>query len=65
MTMETVRGWVRPCISLSLTGLVVYLGIVGDIHPDDVMKIFSIVVGFYFGERAALKLKQPTNGGQQ
>ena len=39
---------VRSIISLTLTGVVAYLAITGQIKPESVLAVFSMVVGYYF-----------------
>lgn len=40
---------VKTIVTLTLTGVFAYLSITGDISPDDFMKIFMVVISFFFG----------------
>lgn len=40
---------VKSLISLAITALVVYLGVIGTLPPDKVFELALIIVGFYFG----------------
>lgn len=53
--IEFVRKLVRPIIAFCFTGTVTYLAIIGKIDPAEILPIAGIIVGFYFGERAANK----------
>ena len=52
---DTLRAWVRPTLALGMFGLVVYLYVVSGTAPAELLTLFGSVVGFYFGERSALK----------
>jgi hypothetical protein len=58
--MEIIRSVIRPVIALGLLVMVGWLVYQGTIEPKEIMTFFGVIVGFYFGERAALK--QPGNG---
>ena len=55
-----LKTLVRPLMALAFTGATIYLAVVGKIEPGELMTVTGIIVGFYFGERSALK--QPNNG---
>ena len=57
--MEKIKTLVRPIIALSFVGVACYLFITGKLKPEDVLPITGIVIGFYFGERAAIKKEKP------
>lgn len=63
MWVETIRGLVRPFISVTLVCLTVFLGIMGKVEAKDIMEITAIIVAFHFGERSALRKPNgpPTN----
>ena len=52
---QIVRAMVRPAISLSLTVAVIWGAVAGHIEFRDLVLLLGPVVGFYFGERSALK----------
>ena len=49
------KEFVRPFIGYVFTLTIAYLGITGKIKPIEMIALYGPVVGFYFGERAALK----------
>ena len=46
------KNYVRPVIAIGITGLVVYLGIKGDIDANTIIAVFGTVAGFYFGQHS-------------
>lgn len=55
--LRTIQALQRPVIALSLTGLMVYLALMG--HPraiEAAMTAFALLAGALYGERAALKV---------
>ena len=54
--VEIIRKLVRPFIALSLTCSVIYLAVLGKIDAKELLGYVGIVIGFYFGERSALKI---------
>lgn len=55
MIVDTIRKLVRPSVAIALVGTVVYLAITGKIEPEKVLYLATIVITFYFAERAAKK----------
>jgi len=53
--VENIRKLIRPFITVSLVSTVVYLAIVGKIDPKELLGYTGIIIGYHFGERAALK----------
>ena len=53
--MKFVNQLIRPFIAVSFVGTVVTLTLLGKIEPSEVLQTAGIIVGVYFGERAALK----------
>lgn len=53
--VDTIRGLIRPFIAFCFIGIVTVLAILGKIEPAEILQTTGIIVGFYFGERAALK----------
>lgn len=54
-TVTKVRKLVRPFVAVALTLTVVALFAAGKIESREILPIFAVIVGFYFGERSALK----------
>ena len=52
---ETIKSLMRPFIAVSFVLGTIVLYLMGKIEPQSILQITSIVIGFYFGERAALK----------
>ena len=50
---ETIRGLVRPSITLGLTLLIAYLAIIGKIEAKEIVALYGPVLGFWFGQRKA------------
>jgi len=55
-----IRALVRPMVTFGMTGAVIYGVIQGIIGYDVIVGIMASILGFYFGERSALKT---TKGG--
>ena len=53
--VETIRSLVRPFIAFCFIGSITILTLMGKIDPNEILQTGGIIVGFYFGERAALK----------
>ena len=60
--VDNIRKLMRPFIAVCLVGTTVYLAVIGKIEAAMIMGITSTIVGFYFGERSALK--KPGGDGQ-
>lgn len=58
ITVEIIRGLIRPFITFCLVGTAVALFLVGKIEAKELIPIISLIIGFYFGERSALKKPQ-------
>ena len=52
---NTIRSLMRPFIATSFILGTIILYITGKIEPQSILQTTGIIVGFYFGERAALK----------
>ena len=56
MTLVTkIRKLVRPYIAVSLVTATVVLFFIGKIVAREILPIVGLIIGFYFGERSALK----------
>lgn len=53
--IDDIRKLVRPFIAVSFVCITGYLAVIGKIEAAQILQVLGIVVGFYFGERAALK----------
>ena len=53
--INNIRKLVRPFIAICLTCVVAYLAITDKLKPVEVIALYGPMVGFYFGERTALK----------
>ena len=53
--IEHIRALVRPTISLSLTTCVIVLALKGTVPWEALLGLLGPIIGFYFGEKAALK----------
>jgi hypothetical protein len=53
--LEIIRGLVRPFVAVSFVSATIALFIMKEIEAKEILGITLIVVGFYFGERAAKK----------
>ena len=40
---------VKTLVTLILTGVFAYLGIVGKIDPKEFITVFTVIISFYFG----------------
>lgn len=49
---------VKSIVTLIITAVFAYLSIIGKITPEDFMKIFLIIIGFYFGTQHEKKSKE-------
>ena len=59
ITTETIRGLVRPYISLLLVSVVAYLAIIGKIEPGQILTPAGMIIAFHFGERKVLREEKP------
>ena len=50
--------YVRPIISFAIVGAAIYLAITGKMEPELLVGWAPAVIGFYFGERAALRREE-------
>jgi len=55
MNAEAIKVLVRPAIALMFVGTTCVLFFRGALEAKDILQITGIVIGFYFGERAANK----------
>lgn len=55
INIETIRSLVRPFISITIVGTLMYLFISGVIEGTQLLTLAGPVIGFYFGERASGK----------
>ena len=53
--IEYIRALVRPFITVSLTIAILTLTFQGQIPGRDLLQVFLIVLGFYFGHRSGKK----------
>ena len=53
--IETIRSLVRPFIAVAFVGATVALFMLGKLEAKEILVTTSLIVGFYFGERAANK----------
>jgi len=53
--LSAIKQLIRPFIAVCFVLLTVGLAATGKIEPKEVLTITSVIVAFYFGERAALK----------
>ena len=51
--VNAIRAMVRPIMGIAFTGAAIYLAITGKIKPEMFWGTVGIIIGFYFGERAA------------
>ena len=52
---------IKSIITLGLLGLVIYLAVIGKIPADQIVSLFTICIGFYFGTQANKKVDKETN----
>ena len=52
---EMIKSLMRPFIAFSFVIGTIVLYLMGKIDPQSILQITGIVIGFYFGERAARK----------
>ena len=45
------EGSVRALIALAATAAVIYLFVTGQVVPDQLMTVTTLVIGYYFGAR--------------
>lgn len=50
---------IKSIVTIILTAVFSYLAIIGKITPDDVVKIFLMIIGFYFGTQKEKKGTTP------
>lgn len=53
--VDIIRHLVRPFIAVAFVVMVGWLVYGGAIDPKDILAMLGLIIGFYFGERAALK----------
>ena len=53
--VDVIRHLVRPFIAVAFVVMVGWLVYGGGIDPKDILGMLGLIIGFYFGERAALK----------
>ena len=52
---EIIKSLIRPFIALSFVLATITLYLMSKIEAQSILQITAIIIGFYFGERAALK----------
>ena len=52
---EIIKSLIRPFIAISFVLATIILYLMGKIEAQSILQITAIIIGFYFGERAALK----------
>jgi hypothetical protein len=52
---ETIKSLMRPFIAFSFVMGTIILYLVNRIEAQSILQTTGIIIGFYFGERAALK----------
>lgn len=52
---ELIKSLIRPFIALSFVLGTITLYLMGKIEAQSILQTTTIIIGFYFGERAALK----------
>ena len=52
---ELIKSLMRPFIAFSFVAGTIILYLMGKIEAQSILQITAIIIGFYFGERAALK----------
>ena len=40
---------IKSIVTIAITGLFVYMAITGKLNGEQVLNIFAIIIGFYFG----------------
>jgi len=50
MEINNFKLYVRPVIAFAITGMVVWLGVKGEIEANTIIAIFGTIAGFYFGQ---------------
>jgi len=55
---SSVRNW----IAMGIVFTVIYLAVTGKIDPDKILALATLIVGYIFGEKAALKQPGGTKG---
>ena len=53
--IDNIRSLIRPFIAVAFVSATVVLFLLGKLEAKDILTTTGIIVGFYFGERAALK----------
>ena len=53
--MEALSKPVRPVITYALTAVICYLTVKGKVSEQFLLGAYGTMLGFYFGERSALK----------
>lgn len=53
--VNEIRKLVRPFITFCFVGATIYLYVTGKLSAKSILQITGIIIGFYFGERSALK----------
>ena len=54
---------VRKLVTLLFAGAFVFLALTGGVNPTDVIAIFTMVFGYYFGRSTALDRSHNDEGG--
>lgn len=44
---------IKSIVTIAMTALVIFLSVRGDISGEQVITIFTVVIGFYFGTQAS------------
>lgn len=52
---ENIKSLMRPFIAFSFVFGTIVLYLIGKIEAQSILQTTGIIIGFYFGERAALK----------
>jgi len=58
--IRLIKQMVRPFIAVSFVLVTLVLFVMGKIPAEAILQTTGIIVGFYFGERAALKKTDTT-----
>lgn len=55
---ETIKSLMRPFIAFSFVFGTIILYLIGKIEAQSILQTTGIIIGFYFGERAARKTEK-------
>jgi hypothetical protein len=58
MILNFIRGIIRPVITIGLLLMVGWFVYWKLIEPKEILAFFGLIVGFYFGERKAVKQEE-------